>query len=128
MLANSIVHTSYVSAAKLEKIWSCERKNETAAEVLNHVEKLRIIHVRLKIDEDNLSARWECAVLAADTTEIYMADECRMVKGIEAWSEISGRHSSAGKARRYQWILTGDPEPDNNPLNLIQASWSTYME
>ena len=59
--------------------------------MLNHVEKLRIIHVRLKIDEDNLSARWECAVLAADTTEIYMADECRMVKGIEAWSEISGQ-------------------------------------
>ena len=51
-----------------------------------------------------------------------------LVKGIEAWSEISGRHSSAGKARRHQWILTGDPEPDNNPLNLIQASWSTYME
>jgi len=57
-------------SAQMEPI-SCERKMRLlAAEALNHVENLMRIHVRLKIDKDNLTARWECTVLAVDTTEI----------------------------------------------------------
>jgi hypothetical protein len=45
-----------------------------------------------------------------------------LVKGIEAWSEITNRYTHHGACFKAKWALfacCGDLEPDNRPLNLI---------